>query len=102
MITVTNNGDETTTLTISFTRDTDMLLTFLDYVARRVYMPEVVADENLVSVPVPYEDLTKQEKLNVVNNDIKRYLKEQALEHRKAMLVSEAVDNAVIDPNVEL
>lgn len=81
MINFNNNGDGTGTVTIQYTNDITKLAKGFEYAAkyifggdsRNIYNPELQVDETFY-----FDDLTNQEKLDILNDWIRDQLLTQA------------------------
>jgi hypothetical protein len=102
MITYTDNQDGTSRIALSYSSETSRLVLFLEYAAKQLHVPETVLDEDGIPHVVTYDELTNQEKLDILDDAVREYLKTAALDFRRQVLVSAAAEEASNDPNTQL
>ena len=94
--------DEKTTMAFTQTAVTAKILAIVDAAAHHFYMGGLALEfsqgtEDIPSQPVPYENLTDQQKLDIVDAYIKRIIKDAARAYKVEIATQAAVDAADLD-----
>jgi multidrug efflux pump subunit AcrB len=100
----TNNGDGTITVSFDFTADLDKAQNAVNKASEFVYSAYMVVDNSdpLNPIITPWEDLTNQEKLDVLDKHIKRTIMDAARAQLIQTAVNDARDLAEVDDSIDL